>query len=700
MEALKKAQESADAAMKSGTKVSEEQYRKLQREIVQTEQALDDLQKKSKKATGKVSLEDSASASLGSLSEKLGPVQAKAQAANSVLKPLATGILAIGTAAAATVPATEELRTDLSKLDNNARNSGVGIDKAREAFEAFTVVSDETDSSVEATSNLLQAGFTESNLQKAVEGLAGAYLSFPDTLKIESLADSLQETLATGEATGQFAELLDRLGMSTEDFNKKLAAAPDLASKQDVALQALANAGMNDVYEGWKKNNEQMVDSKQAQIDLQQSLAELAKTIEPFITGLTEMAAKLLDWFNSLSPTSKKVIAITGIVIVALAGVTAAVVSFTTAMIALDAALFPVIAIVAAVVAVIGALALAFVAYEENWGGFGDWVNGVGESIKQAWESVVAWFESIPERWNAMWESVGEFFTNIGESIKQFFVGIGEWISQLPEQVAFFLGSMLGKIATFFTEELPLIINSAIEWFSTLPERFSEWLNTTIDNVVQWGTDLWTNITTGVSNAVNSAVEWVSTLPDRFKSWLDETINRVTNWASSIGDRMKESGKNIIEGLWNGITDKWNWLMDKFSSIGDAFMKGFNAEFDINSPSKRMEEETGVYILPGLFNGILKSLPDTLKNISGVTDSLVASMTNGFTDSTSQSALAYAGGGQETSGLTSMLETMFNAFTGHTHPITLNDGTLVSKLSPPINKNLGNSRDANERGQN
>lgn len=67
-------------------------------------------------------------------------------------------------------------------------------------------MSGETDSSVEAVSNLLQAGFTESNLQKAVEGLANAATTFPDTIKIESLADSLQETIATGEATGQFAE--------------------------------------------------------------------------------------------------------------------------------------------------------------------------------------------------------------------------------------------------------------------------------------------------------------------------------------------------------------------------------------------------------------------------------------------------------------------------------------------------------------
>ena len=116
----------------------------------------------------------------------------------------------LAAAAVATIPATEELRTDLSKLDANAEENAVSADTAREAWRTFAVQSGETDSAVEATSNLLQAGFTESNLQKAVEGLAGAAQRFPDTLKIESLADSLQETLATGQATGQFAELLDR----------------------------------------------------------------------------------------------------------------------------------------------------------------------------------------------------------------------------------------------------------------------------------------------------------------------------------------------------------------------------------------------------------------------------------------------------------------------------------------------------------
>ena len=114
------------------------------------------------------------------------------------------------------VETTRELRGELSLLNTNAKNAGVGIDVAKEAMKQLTIVSGETDSSLEAVSNLLAAGIPENRLQDAVEGLSNAVTMFPDTLNIESLADSLQETVATGQATGQFAELLDRMGVGAE----------------------------------------------------------------------------------------------------------------------------------------------------------------------------------------------------------------------------------------------------------------------------------------------------------------------------------------------------------------------------------------------------------------------------------------------------------------------------------------------------
>ena len=56
---------------------------------------------------------------------------------------------------------TDELRGDLSMLDQNARAAGVGLGTTREAMQKLNTVSGETDSSIEAVSNLLAAGVPE-----------------------------------------------------------------------------------------------------------------------------------------------------------------------------------------------------------------------------------------------------------------------------------------------------------------------------------------------------------------------------------------------------------------------------------------------------------------------------------------------------------------------------------------------------------
>lgn len=295
LDALKQAEAKAQEQFKKG-ELSRQEYEKLQRQIIATEQKLQSLASQASKSKKML---ESISSAAGGVSDKLGKLGDK-------LAPVTAGVLGLGTAALSTVDSTEELRSDLSKLDQNAKEHKVSIDTARKAWEDFAIAGDETDSAVEATSNLLQAGFTESNLQKAVENLTGAYLRFPDTMKIESLADSLQETLATGAATGQFAELLDRLGIGAEKFSKGLAKCKTQADKQNYALETLAKAGLADTYNGWKDTNSELVESKKANLDLQKSMAKLAETVQPILTDIVDAVSDMVDWFNELSPEVKE----------------------------------------------------------------------------------------------------------------------------------------------------------------------------------------------------------------------------------------------------------------------------------------------------------------------------------------------------------------------------------------------------------
>lgn len=190
------------------------------------------------------------------------------------------------------VDETEELRTSLGKLEASADRAGVAFDDrlTENLIDLYAVADGDWDSAFEALSNLLQAGY-DSELPQIIGTLAGAVESFPDTLKIESLADSLQETVATGSATGQFAELLDRLGYSTDELNASMEAASSTAERQQIALETLANSGLAEVNEQYQTANAEQLALTEAQANLELANATLAESFIPLKTWLTNVNA-------------------------------------------------------------------------------------------------------------------------------------------------------------------------------------------------------------------------------------------------------------------------------------------------------------------------------------------------------------------------------------------------------------------------
>ena len=192
---------------------------------------------------------------------------------------------------------TKELRRDLSFLEQNARDAGMGMEQLHNKAGELYAVTGDTNEVVEALSNILATGFDDADkAYEAVDLLAGAVVKFPETMKIESLADSLQETIATGEAVGQFSELLGRLGVDVEKFNERLGRTRSEASRQNLALQTLRKEGLDELWESYKAGNSDMIEAEKANYNLQLRYVELAKSIEPIETKIkTTFAQVLLD---------------------------------------------------------------------------------------------------------------------------------------------------------------------------------------------------------------------------------------------------------------------------------------------------------------------------------------------------------------------------------------------------------------------
>ena len=534
LDSLKAADKQAKKQLESGD-LGQDKYDALQREIVATEQKLDGLNDQLKK-TG-----------TGGLTTQLSGLSSKAKAAGDAIQPLSTAAAGLGGAMLATVPATEELRSDLSKLDNNARDAGVGIDETRAAFEAFNTVSDETDSSVEATSNLLQAGFTESNLQKAVEGLSGAYLRFPDTLKIESLADSLQETLATGTATGQFGELLDRLGIGADNFSASLAECTTDAEKQNKALQTLADAGLIDTYNGCKENNSVLVESKNANLELQESLSEMANTLQPIMTKAVQVITKIVDAFNSMSPAAQGfILALIGIVAAA-APILSILGSVGAAVTGLGTAMLPVIGIIAGVVAAIGII----IAIIQNWGAITEWFGNLWTSICNGVESV--------------WSSVSSFLSSTLDGIISF---IKNGFNSIKSTITNVMDSIENTIISIWTAiyENP-IVQTIVETVEELFTGLKNTLSSIWTNLKNIASNLWTLIKNVILAPVLLLIDLVTGDFESLKSDAQNIWNNMKTAASNIWSSIKNLVSSLASSLASAVVSAVTNLKNTVSSL-------------------------------------------------------------------------------------------------------------------------------------
>lgn len=552
---------------------------------------------------------------------KFGEAASSASEKTQGLSTAAGGLLA---AIAATVPATSELRSDLSKLDNNAKSAGVGIDETREAFERFNVVSDEVDSSVEATSNLLQAGFTESNLQKAVEGLSGAYLKFPDTMKIESLADSLQETLATGQATGQFGELLDRLGVGADNFSKGLQECSTEAERQNYVLKTLSDAGLMDVYDGWVKNNKELVESKKATQDFQLSVAELAETITPLATKLTGFASKALDAFNNLPESVQKVILVllgmvaasspvlgflgklttvlgggsgglTGILTIAKTGIT----SLITALGGISAPVLIVIGVITSLIAVFTTL----------------------------WNTNEGFREAVGEIWTQIQSAIQTALSIIQQIIQAFVQLVSVIWEQWGDTIMAVVKNTITMITTLIQEGLNIIQN-VIKLFTAILEGDWEGAWDAVKNILSSVLNI---LKTLVSTAFKNMVTIISSVGSKIGSAVKSAFQSAISFITSLPSKAVGWGRDFINGLKNGIMSGVKAIVNAVRNVANRIRSFLHFSRPDEGPLR--DYETWMPdMLTGMADSVYKNLDiiqDAAKTISGTINSNIVDDRNG-----------------------------------------------------------------------
>lgn len=398
------------------------------------------------------------------------------------------------------------------------------------------------------------------------------------------------------------------------------------------------------------------------------------------------------------------------------------------------------------IISIVGEIGIAI---WEILGGFfttlGEWFGGLWESIKNIFAPVVEWFGNL---FSTIWESivsvfssvgtwvydniiapVANFFTELWNSIvNAFHTVIDPWIEIVKRIATIIYDNVIVPIKDFFVN----LCNDIVNVFKVAANWFTTNISDPIKNIF---TGIWDKLKSGATNAWNGIKNVFGSVADWFKNIFSKAWQAVKNVFSTGGkvfegikDGIVKAFKTVVNAIIRGINkvikvpfDGINWALNKIKSIEIVGIKPFNWISTINTPQIPELAKGGVLekgqvgLLEG--NGAEAVVP-LEKNTGWIRK--VANQIHDFVLETKDTSKDFASDVASTGFVTTlktevaqrisnlemvvvdlveMLKEMFpQLLDAFDVTIVLDDGTLVAKLAPKMDRQLGLIYKRKERG--
>ena len=225
--------------------------------------------------------------------------------------------------------------------------------------------------------------------------------------------------------------------------------------------------------------------------------------------------------------------------------------------------------------------------WEGVWNGIKNLIDTVWNGIKSIVDSVINAVKGIID---SVLNGIKDVFTNIWNAIKgtveDVWNGIKSAVSSAINAVSSTISSVLSSIQGFFSNAWNSITNAV--------------------------SSAWNGITSAVSNGVSSMMNFISSIP-----------GRIMGFFGSAGSWLLSAGRNIIQGLINGITGAIGGAISAVKNAVGGIIDGAKSLLGIHSPSTVFRDEVGGMIPPGLSEGVERKTPQAVDSVETMARKIV-----------------------------------------------------------------------------
>lgn len=213
-------------------------------------------------------------------------------------------IAAIGAALVALGKKSLEYNRQQAKLVTGFQAAGLSAQQAAASYNGLYRFLGDSGKAVEAAAHLAKLTQNEKNLAEWAKIAQGIYATFGDSIAIEGLTESANETARVAKLTGTLTDALNWAGVSEDAFNAKLAQTNSL-EEREALIRGTLNGLYSNAAEIYEINNKALLEYNESQAKVEASSGKLGQTVYPLMTALNNLSAALLD---ALKPALEKIL--------------------------------------------------------------------------------------------------------------------------------------------------------------------------------------------------------------------------------------------------------------------------------------------------------------------------------------------------------------------------------------------------------
>lgn len=207
---------------------------------------------------------------------------------------------------------------------------------------------------------------------------------------------------------------------------------------------------------------------------------------------------------------------------------------------------------------------------------------------------------------------------------------------------------ILGQLITGIAQALPELIPAAVDAILTIADGLIDNIDLVIDAAIQ----ITVGIIEGIVRSLPKLIEKAPIIIEKLIVGLIGAIPKLViaagqiivafiNAINNIAPKLHEVGKNLVDGLKNGIINAWNGMVQKVKDMANNLVQSVKGVFGIASPSK-VFAQIGDYCVQGFDDGMSTFGEGALVDVENAMDDISAVAVPTFETDMSMRAGSYA----------------------------------------------------------